>query len=305
MYRGFWYESKGGGSLHGCRWEPENAPRAVVQIVHGIKEYARRYDEIARYLTERGYLVVAEDHMGHGESISDEIQKGWFNGGWFTAVDDTYELTKCTMAEFPGVPYILLGHSMGSFLVRTILARYPDSGIQGAILSGTAWMKSAMVTLGRKSAELVCACKGARTPSKLLSDLAFGSYNRRVEHQRTPNDWLSRDRQKVDAYTADPLCNFIPTAGLMRDMMIGVEYIHNPKNLTGMDKTLPVFFIAGADDPVGDYGVGVEKAAEVFHSLGMERGALRLWPLCRHEIFNEINRQEIFEAVYNWIESTI
>lgn len=243
--------------------------------------------------------------MGHGQSVGEEIQLGYFNGGWFMAVDDTCRLMQDIMAEFPGTPYVLLGHSMGSFMARTILARYPDTGICAAIICGTAWMNSGMVAAGKKAAELVCVCGGEKKPSKLLHTLAFGSYNKRVEHQRTPYDWISRDRQKVDAYAADPLCTFLPTAGLMRDLMTGVQYIHDKKNLTTMKKNLPVFFIAGGDDPVGDYGAGVEKAAAVFRELGMEQVDLRIWPLCRHEIFNEINREEIYEAVFDWIQHVI
>ena len=305
MYQDFWFESKGGGSLHGCRWEPEGTPKAVVQIVHGITDYAARYDEIAEFLAQRGILVVAEDHMGHGQSVGDKILQGYFNGGWFTAVDDTCQLMKDTMEENPGIPYVLLGHSMGSFMARTILAKYPDSGIHAAIICGTGWMSDALIVGGKTAADLICACGGERKPSKLLSVIAFGSYNKRVEHHRTIYDWISRDNRKVDAYAADPMCTFIPTAGLMRDMAVGLQYIHDKKNLASMKKDLPVFFIAGGDDPVGDYGAGVEKAAAVFRELGMERVDLKIWPLCRHEIFNEINRNEIYETVCNWIEHVI
>ena len=302
MCQDFWFESKGGGSLHGCRWEPEGAPKAVVQIVHGIRDYGARYDGIASFLAAHGYLVVAEDHMGHGQSISEKIPRGFFNGGWFTAVDDTYQLMKDTMAEFPGVPYVLLGHSMGSFMARTILARYPDPGISAAIICGTAWMNSTVVAAGRMIAHLVCTARGEQYPSKLLCTLSLDSYNRGVKHPRTPYDWISRDKKTVDTYAADPLCTFIPTAGLMRDLLTGVLYIHDQKNLRSMKKDIPVFFIAGGDDAVGDFGAGVEKAAAVFRNLGMEKVDLRIWPPCRHEIFNEINRAEVYDAVYHWIE---
>ena len=133
MRTDFWYDSKGAGKIHGCRWTPEEQPKAILQIVHGIAEFVERYDDFAEFLTKQGFLVVAEDHMGHGQSINGEGIQGYFHGGWFTAVEDTVQLMKDTMAEHPGVPYILFGHSMGSFMARTILCKYPDCGISAAI----------------------------------------------------------------------------------------------------------------------------------------------------------------------------
>ena len=133
MRTDFYYPSQGAGQIHGCRWMPEGQPKGILQIVHGIAEFVERYDEFANFLTANGFAVVAEDHMGHGQSISAESPQGYFTGGWFTAVEDTLQLAKDTMAAFPGVPYILFGHSMGSFMTRTLLAKYPDSGISAAI----------------------------------------------------------------------------------------------------------------------------------------------------------------------------
>ena len=132
MRTDFWYDSKGAGKIHGCRWEPAGEPKAVLQIVHGIAEFVGRYDTFASYLTELGFVVVAEDHMGHGQSINGDGIQGYFHGGWFTAVEDTYQLLQDTKAEFEGLPYTLFGHSMGSFMARTILCKYPDSGVCSA-----------------------------------------------------------------------------------------------------------------------------------------------------------------------------
>lgn len=301
MRSDFYYESQCGGRIHGCRWSPEGQIKAVVQIVHGIAEYVERYDHFADYLTSQGILVVAEDHMGHGKSISEQAPQGCFNGGWDGAVADTYKLLRDTMAEFPKVPYVLFGHSMGSFMARTILARYPDSGIAAAIICGTGWQPAPVLSAGRLACKLVCKRGGEGAPSKFLHSMAFGSYNKKVEHPRTASDWLSRDNRIVDAYEADPLCGFIPSAGLMRDMMEGIAYIQDEKNLAAMKKDLPVFFIAGGDDPVGSYGAGVQQAAEAFKKQGMERVYVKLYPLCRHEILNEINKEEVYEDVAAWI----
>lgn len=305
MRTDFFFKSGSGARLHGCRWTPDSQVRAVLQIVHGIAEYVERYDGFANFLNRQGILVVAEDHMGHGKSISQECPQGYFAGGWQTAVDDTYRLTRDTMAEFRDVPFILFGHSMGSFMARTILAKYPDSGITAAVICGTGWQPAPVLAAGKAACALVCRAKGERAPSPLLQAMAFGTYNRKVEHPRTPYDWLSRDNSVVNAYKADPLCGFTPTAGLMRDMMEGIAYIQREENLAKMGKALPVLFIAGGDDPVGSYGAGVRTAAEAFRKAGMERVDVRIYPLCRHELLNEINREEIMDDVSRWIDGVL
>lgn len=302
MRTDFWYDSQGTGKIHGCRWTPEGEVRVVLQIVHGIAEYIERYDDFARYLNDRGILVVAEDHMGHGQSVNGDGVKGYFHGGWFAAVADSYRLLEDTRKEFPGLPYILFGHSMGSFMARTMLCKYPDSGISAAIICGTGWQPAALLPAVIKMVDAVCKKDGETNPSEKLQDLVFGSYNKRVEHPRTPFDWLTRDKAQVDAYIAHPMCGFTASAGLLREMMKGIAYIEKPDSLNAMRKELPVFFIAGGDDPVGNYGKGVKKSAEAFKKAGMRDVSLRIYPLGRHEILNEINRDEVYEDVFQWIQ---
>ncbi len=305
MRTDIWYDSKGAGKIHACRWVPEGEPRAILQIVHGIAEFVERYDDFARFLTAQGFLVVAEDHMGHGQSINGDGIQGYFHGGWFTAVEDTMQLMKDTQTAWPDVPYILFGHSMGSFMARTILCKYPDSGIRAAIICGTGWQPAFALPALVKVMEQVCKKSGETKPNEKLQNLIFGSYNKKVEHPRTPYDWLTRDAKIVDAYIAHPLCGFTASAGLLRDMMTGICYIEQKKNLAAMNKALPVFFIAGSDDPVGPYGKGVRQAGEAFRKAGMEDVSVKLYPLCRHEILNEINKEEVYQDVLNWIESKI
>ena len=301
MWTDFYYDSCGCGQIHACVWAPGGEPKAIIQIIHGIAEHAERYDHFAEYLTTQGYMVVAEDHMGHGKSIGSEGTQGYFDGGWFNAVNDCMMLMNCMKEEFPGAPYILFGHSMGSFMARTILAKYPDCGLSGAIICGTGWQPKAALPALIKVVDAICKKTGERNPSEKLDNLIFGSYNKRVEHKRTPKDWLTRDNKIVDAYIADPLCGFVPSCGLLRDMMMGILYIEQPENLAKMDKKLPVWFIAGKEDPVGDYGKGVAKAADAFRKAGMEQVDMKLYPLCRHEIHNEINKEEVYEDVAEWI----
>ena len=301
----FYIESAGGISLRACRWDPEGSPKAIVQIIHGIAEHVERYDHFARYLNSLGYLVVAEDHMGHGKSICDEVPQGYFAGGWDAAVEDCCRLMEHMMAAYPNVPYMLFGHSMGSFLARSILIKRPDSGIKAAIICGSAWMPGAVIQGGKLISGLLMSGDGAKKPSETLQKIMFSGYDKRIEKVRTPCDWLSRDEAVVDAYMADPLCGFQPTPALANAMMNGLLYIQNASNLKRMNRELPVHFIAGAEDPVGAYGDGVRKAAQMFIRSGMKYVSVKLYPGCRHEIHNELNREEVYQDISGWLDSKL
>lgn len=299
----FFYDSKGAGKIHAYRWMPDETPRAVLQVIHGIADFAERYDNFARYMNTLGFVVVAEDHMGHGQSVNGV--QGYFNGGWFSAVADSYTLLTMTKKEFPDLPYVLFGHSMGSFMARTILCRYPNNGIAAAILCGTGWQPRLLMPTAVKTAELFCRQAGETIPSETLQKLVFGQYNRKVAHPRTPYDWLSRDTKIVDFYIAHPLCGFTPTCGLIRDMMIGIRYIENPDHLATMPKKLPIFFIAGEDDPVGSYGKGVLRTEQEFRKVGMLDTSHKIYPLGRHEILNEINKEEVYQDIASWLQKKL
>ena len=303
MRTDFYYESKGAGRIHGCRWTPEQPPVAVFQIIHGIAEYIERYDDFARYLNRLGFLVVAEDHMGHGKSISGEDIQGYFHGGWFTAVEDSCQLLQDTRKEFPDLPYVLFGHSMGSFMTRTILEKYPDCGISAAVICGTGWQPKAVLNTGIGVCRLVCRQQGEKQPSKFLEKLVFSNYNKKVEHPRTSYDWLTRDSGVVDRYLSDPLCGFTPTGGLMRELLTGIRY--EQEHLSAMKRDLPVLFIAGGDDPVGNYGKGVLQSAEAFRKAGMQDVSCKIYPLGRHEILNEINREEVYQDISSWLNGKL
>ena len=305
MRTDFWYDSKGAGKIHACRWTPEGQPKAVVQIVHGIAEFVERYDDFANFLTGHDIAVVGEDHMGHGQSINGDGIQGYFHGGWFTAIEDTMQLMRDTMEAYPGVPYILFGHSMGSFMARTILCKYPASGIHAAIICGTGWQPSFALPALIKVVEGICKKTGETNPNETLQGMVFGSYNKKVEHPRTSFDWLTRDAKIVDDYIAHPLCGFTASCGLLREMLKGIHYIQQKNNLAAMNKDLPVFFIAGGDDPVGPYGKGVQKCADTFVSVGMTDVKTKIYPLCRHEILNEINKEEVYEDVLRWIQTKL
>ena len=300
MKTDFYYQSGTGVRLHGCKWTPEGKALGVVQLVHGIAEHVERYDAFARFLNERGFVVVAEDHMGHGQSVV-KGELGYFRQGWTAAVEDTYQLLQDTKTAYPDVPYFLLGHSMGSFLSRSLLILHPDCGLSGCILSGTGWQPEAVLRTGLGLCRVTAKARGDRYHSTALNNLIFGNYNARVEHRRTEFDWLTRDDQIVDAYIADPLCGFVPSVGLLGNVMEGMLFNQKKTNLQQMNQTQPVLFVSGDADPVGGYGKGVSRCREAFCESGMKNTELKLYPLCRHEILNEWNCNQIFEDIYGWI----
>ncbi len=284
------------------RWAPEGAPRAVVQIVHGVVEHMGRYGAFARFLADRGYLVVGGDHLGHGKTVTDgKYGHLAHRDGWMLATADVHALRERTGEEFPGLPYFLFGHSMGSFLTRTYLCVYPGT-VTGAILSGTGQEKAALVAAGRAISSAVCALKGPDTVSDLVYDLSLGGYNKQFRPNRTTADWISRDEKAVDLYLADPFCTFKPTAGLFRDMMEGLQFISNKKNLAKMDPNTPVYLFSGDNDPVGSNGRGVEKVYGYFKAAGTKDLTMKLYPGGRHEMLNELNRDEVYADVLAWLE---
>jgi len=295
------FDSCGAGKIHVYRWEPKGQPCAIVQILHGIADYAQRYDKFASYLSDMGFLVVAEDHMGHGRSSEHEGRKGYFTGGWFCAVDDSYQLLQSIQKEYPDLPFVLFGHSMGSFMAQTILQKYPQSKIDGCVLCGSGWQPDVALSAGIRLCNTACRIYGEDKPSPRLMKLVFGAYNLRVEHPRTPYDWVSRDNRVVDALIDDPLCSHAVTCGLMRDMLTGISYIQTPENMERMKKNLPVLMVSGGDDPVGTYGDGVRKLAENYTLVGMTNVTTKIYPLGRHEILNEINKEDVFRDISKWI----
>ena len=255
-----------------------------------------------RFLAENGFVAVGNDHLGHGKSIARLEEQGIFaeKGGWNYVVEDMKKLREQVTEQFPNLPYVFFGHSMGSFLTRTFLILHPDL-YDAAILSGTGHQAPALVNGGYLAAELMTMLKGPRSSGQALNDMAFGSYCKRIENPRTPFDWLSRDSETVDRYIADPLCGFVCKTSLYRDMMGGLKFLTNQKNISRMNKDAPIYFMSGAEDPVGDYGAGVETAYKAFCRAGLKDVMIRLYPGGRHEMLNEINRNDVMQDILNWL----
>ena len=298
--------STGENTIHARKCMPEGQVRGIVQIAHGIAEHIGRYEDFMAFLAENGFAAVANDHLGHGETSKNNVEKGLFalKNGWTYAVDDMARLHDLMSKEHPDMPYILFGHSMGSFLARTYAIRYPEK-FDLLILSGTGHQSKALLFGGCLMADTLCRVKGAGAWGDTLNKVAFGSYCDRIENPRTPCDWLSRDEAVVDRYMADENCGFVCKNGLYRDMMHGIRFIMDPKNLERMDRTKPVYFMSGKEDPVGDYGEGVERAYKAFCDAGCTDVKMKLYPGGRHEMLNEINRDEVYRDILTWINSKL
>lgn len=294
--------------LHGMRWEPEGGSvRAVLQICHGVAEHIARYDTFARYLNGLGIAVVGHDHLGHGLSLPEGGTPVYFGAGntWNTVVDDIYVLHQRIRLWYPDVPLCIMGHSMGSFLTRTYLIRYPGT-VKAAVIMGTGWQPKAVIAGGMAVAKAVGAVVGENGTSDLVTNLAFGAYNKLFAPNRTSCDWLSADEGNVDAYMADPLCGADATVGLFRQMLSGIRFNQKLSNLRQMDPRIPVLFVAGEKDPVGDCGNGVRRTYQEFRRAGVQDCTLKLYPGLRHEILNEkAQQQQIFEDIGQWLTSKL
>ena len=305
----FYYDSRDGVSkLHAVRYLPERDEdvRGVVQIVHGMAEYVERYEEFAGYLVARGFVVTGEDHMGHGKSVGKDGKFGYFceQDPATVLVRDVHRLKKATQALYPNVPYIMMGHSMGSFIARNYMFRY-GTGINAAVLMGTGMESRKVVGLSKVVATFQGMVLGPRHVCEFINKLAFGKYNSEIPDNRTPFDWLSRDAERVDNYMTDPLCGFTFTANGFSTLFELILRLHRVENLERIPKKLPIFLISGSADPVGDYGKGVHRTYDSLHAVGLENIQLKLYEGGRHELLNEINRSEVARDIYQWIEETI
>ena len=298
--------SDGKTQLHGVEWLPEGTPRAILQISHGVSEHIGRYDTFARFLNDHDIGVIGHDHLGHGLSVTENGTPIYFGDGntWQTVVDDIYLLHNRIRTQYPDTPLLLLGHSMGSFLARTYLIRYPGT-VKAAILMGTGWQGGATIAGGLALGRLI-ALKGNDTVSAFVNKVAFGSYFKRIKSPRTPYDWLSVDEENVDTYVADPHCGQMATVGLFIEMLKGFRFNQKFGNLDKMNGTTPILFLAGEEDPVADYGAGVRQSYLEFKRSGVGDCTMKLYPGLRHEILSEKSKQaEVFDDILHWIEEKL
>ena len=303
----FFPSSDGKTQIHVNKWIPDNMElKGVVQIAHGVSEYGKRYDRFACFLAERGYVVVANDHLGHGQSLIKDCPMVYFGekGSWWYPVDDVEALRKMVHKEYPKLPYVLFGHSMGSFITRSHLIKYPGT-LDGVIICGTGFLNKFMVAGGKLVANLEIKRIGRKGFSSLADKLAFGAYNNAFKPVRTAFDWLSVNSENVDNYIADPLCGGQATVGLFRELLDGLSFVNNKENIVKVNKDQPVFFISGDHDPVGEMGKGVTKAYNAFKKANIKNVDIKLYKGLRHEILNEKEYMEVQEDILHWLEENI
>lgn len=300
----YYRSSDGVTTVHACLWQPSGDVKGVVQIIHGMAEYAERYAPFAGYLNSHGYVVCAEDHLGHGKSVTGESKLGYFSkSGWRDVLADIRSLTELVRPKFDGKPYFVLGHSMGSFFCRKYISLYGNE-LAGAVVMGTAFQPKIATGCGKLAARIVALFKGWEHRSKFVNDLAFGSYNKRFE-KRTEYDWLSADPKNVDNYIADELCGVPFTCNAFYGLFSICSEACKGGTIRAVPKTLPVYFVAGGDDPVGNYSKGVKKAYGKFCKAGVEDVSLTVYNGARHEILNDCCAPQVYEDVLGFFDGKL
>lgn len=301
----FYFESRDNISkIHAVRYMPEDRePVCVVQLVHGMAEYIERYEEFARFLTERGCVVTGNDHLGHGKSVGEDKLYGYFceQDPATVVVRDVHRLKKMTQKEYPALPYVIVGHSMGSFILRNYLTMY-GSGITGAVIMGTGYQPRAAMLATRFIVELQKVFLGSKHVSKFCDKVSFSSYNKRIPDAKTAFDWLCKDEKSVRRYMEDPLCGNVFTLNGFQTLAELILRAHDPKRLRKIPADLPVLVVSGDADPLGEYGKGIPKVCEGLRGAGVRDVEMHLYETCRHELLNEPERGQIMEEIYGWIQ---
>ncbi|KYG07210.1 hydrolase [Sorangium cellulosum] len=302
----FTFQADDGRELFVYRWLPDDGARGIFHIAHGMSEHAGRYARLAHALSAAGWAVYANDHRGHGRTARERGELGFFasQGGFQRVVRDLAALIAREQEEHPGLPVVLFGHSMGSSLVQEYLIERGGS-IQGAVLSGSSGKPSPLVDAGRLVARAERRRLGERGKSQLLQSMSFDSFNKLFAPARTPFDWLSRDRAEVDGYIADPCCGFPATVSLWIDLLDAMVDIARPERQARMPKDLPVYVFSGSRDPVGGPLRSVTQMIEAYRAAGLRRVTPRIYPGGRHEMLNEINREEVVRDLLAWLDAEV
>ena len=292
--------STGLGDIRYRVWAPEE-PHACVQLIHGMAEHIERYHDFAMYLAQNGILVFGMDLPGHGKSVGDGQPLGYFgdHNGWDRLIDDNKTLHDTVMKDYPSLACILFGHSMGSFLARTYAGR-KGVDFDAFVFSGTAGANPALPIAKMIARSAIKKGKG-KLPNEQLNQLSFGTYNKKFKEPRTQFEWLSRDHESVDRYVADPLCGFTFTSCAFYDLFTGLGEISD-LNWAKRVPNRPVLLLSGADDPVGGMGKGVRQVAKWLSKSG-HSVSLKLYPEGRHEMLNELNKQDVYGDVLLFIET--
>jgi alpha-beta hydrolase superfamily lysophospholipase len=285
-------------------WLPDDAEniKGVLQISHGMAEHAKRYKYFAAFLTKNNYAVYANDHRGHGKTAGKIENLGFFSNenGWRKVVDDLKALSLHAKEKHPNKAFFVLGHSMGSFLMRDYISN-PPLKLNGAIISATAGNPGLLGKVGVFITRILLLFGSPTKQNKLMDSLSFGAYNNKFKPNRTKFDWLSRDDEQVDKYIDDPYCGFICSTLFFRDLLTGLLSVSKQSFIDLVAEDLPVLFFAGDNDPVGNFGKGVTEVRDKFKRAGVKDITLKLFSGGRHEMLNEINKDEVYVYVLDWL----
>jgi len=292
--------------VHHWHNEQKTTPKAVVQIVHGMAEHSARYKRFAKQLVAQGFSVVANDHRGHGRTVTEQDEFGHYSdqNGWQLVTSDLKQINDWVKDSYPTTPVFIMGHSMGSFITRQFLINH-GSSVKGCILSGSVWEPPLIYKAGEKVAWIESKRVGSKETSALMNFLSFGSFNNAFKPTRTDFDWLSRDPEEVDKYVADAFCGFDCTTQLWMDLLGGLASISSLKAMRNIPNKLPVLLISGAKDPVGKNGKGVKALEDKLIAAGSNNIECSLYPGARHELLNEINRDAVSDRLISWLNQNL
>lgn len=297
----FTFDSRDGVTkIYAVRWLPDGEVKGVFQLIHGMAEHIDRYENVAEWFTQKGFVVTGDDHLGHGHTVVEGGTYGYFckDDPATVVVRDVHRLKKITQEAYPGVPYFILGHSMGSFIMRNYMIKY-GSGITGAIVCGTATQPMPVINFGIFLSKLQTLIFGGKHPGVFINRLSFGDPKKiPAGHE---NDWLCTDPEVCKKFGEDKLCGFLFTVNGFYTMFSLIHRMQLPANINKIPKNLPVRVIAGTDDSVGNYGKGVTAAYEAYKAAGLTDVELKLYEGLRHEILNEPVRFEIYQEIYDWM----
>lgn len=290
----------GNTNLHVRIWRAAE-PKAVILLSHGMTEHSARYDRFGQYLAERGISLYCPDQRGHGKTAEGK-QMGHLHKGidWSLMANDLFSIKKKMIDAEVNCPVFLMGHSMGSFLVRCAVQMRRDM-FDGLIVSGTADGQGAVGKAAVKIADVACKMAGEKKYSPKIQSMMFGSYNKEIPGAKTEYDWLTRDEDEVARYMADPYCGYVCTNGFYHELLAGIQQANDPANIAKMNKKMPVYIFSGDKDPVGNYGKGVQQVEKLFINAGMEDVTTILYTGGRHEMLNETNRDEVMADVVDWV----
>lgn len=301
----FTFKDEEGIEIFVYKWLPEGVinVKGAVQISHGMAETAARYERFAEDLTKAGYIVYANDHRGHGRTAGSVENVGYCGQDGFNwMVKDMRRLNSIISDENPDIPIFLLGHSMGSMLSQTYIENYGDT-INGVILSGTSGKMGILLDIGIVIAKREMKRIGPRGKSTLLNNMTFGSYNKEFKPNRTDFDWLNRDNSEVDKYINDPYCGGVFSAGFFYDFLRGLKEMHKIEQLRKIPKDLPIYLFSGEKDPVGKDCRSVKQLIDTYKKEQIKDVSYKFYKDGRHEMLNEINRDEVITDTIKWLDS--